>query len=709
MGNPIAVIGYDGTGQNVVRYEYDKGSRLTKMITGLSSYEMTADGAVTQYEYDILGRKIKETDPMGQSVSYEYDRNGNIVRYTYDGFGRQTSQTDQAGNKFSYQYDINANLTGYTFAYSGGKDSTAYSYDPANRVTKVSGGNTSATYTYDPNGNVTTITRGTNNITQFTYNKANLPTNQTNQVGTATYNLYSYQYSVDGNKIKESDSGLTGSWENQYTYDGMNRLTRETGNGADIRYSYDKFGNRTLMSVTGAETYTTSYTYDKNNRLLQESKQAQTGTESTRYYYDPNGNQTCQQILAFGNAADGQLSSELLPAGSEQASGVSVYEYDLFNQLTKVVQGQKQISYTYQVDGLRQSKTVNDERTTFAWNGSDMIKEWKADGAKNTYLYGIDGIVSKNNDYYLKNAHGDVSMLVNPNAAILSRYQYDAFGNQKQASESDTNPFRYAGEYFDDDSGMTYLRARYYQPGTGRFISEDSAKDGMNWYSYCAGNPINFKDPTGLQMDGDSQYSELKQAMLRYLGTAWEKANEQWKKDKIHEIADNLRKFDENSFNRLIYMNDSDGAQAQGHAGILLLNSAGEGLLFSFYPTTEELPDVLSVDAEMRFDVLSSDRVNNLLYGDGKVGKVAASDGDIISSENYNRFVYFDISNGAGYNMFNEGAWLFNNPGTYNLLGRQCDNIANQIMTTGGYGYSVQWRPNETYNYLAKKNTSWSL
>ena len=101
---------------------------------------------------------------------------------------------------------------------------------------------------------------------------------------------------------------------NRYSIDGMNRLTREYGNGADIRYSYDKFGNRTLMSVTGAETYTTSYTYDKNNRLLQESKQAQTGTESMRYYYDPNGNQTCQQILAFGSAADGQLSSELLPA-----------------------------------------------------------------------------------------------------------------------------------------------------------------------------------------------------------------------------------------------------------------------------------------------------------------------------------------------------------------------------------------------------------
>jgi YD repeat-containing protein len=118
MGNPIAVIGYDGTGQNVVRYEYDKGSRLTKMITGLSSYEMTADGAVTQYEYDILGRKIKETDPIGQTVSYEYDRNGNIVRYTdrngtvtetsYHDFGSPKQITAKNGavtQEKGYQYD----------------------------------------------------------------------------------------------------------------------------------------------------------------------------------------------------------------------------------------------------------------------------------------------------------------------------------------------------------------------------------------------------------------------------------------------------------------------------------------------------------------------------------------------------------------------------------------------------------------------------
>ena len=62
----------------------------------------------------------------------------------------------------------------------------------------------------------------------------------------------------------------------------------------------------------------------------------------------------------------------------------------------------------------------------------------------------------------------------------------------------DDNPFRYAGEYFDEETGLIYLRNRYYDPETGRFISEDPAKDGLNWYAYCGNNPVNFVDPWGL-------------------------------------------------------------------------------------------------------------------------------------------------------------------------------------------------------------------
>ena len=82
----------------------------------------------------------------------------------------------------------------------------------------------------------------------------------------------------------------------------------------------------------------------------------------------------------------------------------------------------------------------------------------------------------------------------------MQNYYYSPFGELWQGErESDTNPFRYAGEYLDKETGNIYLRARYYDPSIGRFISEDPIKDGTNWYVYCSNNPIAFVDPTGLR------------------------------------------------------------------------------------------------------------------------------------------------------------------------------------------------------------------
>ena len=64
--------------------------------------------------------------------------------------------------------------------------------------------------------------------------------------------------------------------------------------------------------------------------------------------------------------------------------------------------------------------------------------------------------------------------------------------------KADTNPFRYCGEYFDEETGFVYLRARYYSPDTGRFVSENPIKDGNNWYVYCGNNPLCFLDSTGM-------------------------------------------------------------------------------------------------------------------------------------------------------------------------------------------------------------------
>ena len=211
-------------------------------------------------------------------------------------------------------------------------------------------------------------------------------------------------------------------------------------------------------------------------------------------------------------------------------------------------------TYTYGADGLRTSKTVNGTKTTYIWSGGNIVAE--ITGSKYTvYLYGLNrisrGIIGtkyaksgtaydRYHELYLYDGHGNVVQTADEgitdymNAVhygtygnvvpemdingddridlsdlmhflnhypIINSYHYDAFGNQlDENTPSNTNPFRYCGEYWDKETGDIYLRARYYNPTAGRFTTVDPAMDGVNWYVYCKGNPISFVDPWGLKI-----------------------------------------------------------------------------------------------------------------------------------------------------------------------------------------------------------------
>ena len=100
--------------------------------------------------------------------------------------------------------------------------------------------------------------------------------------------------------------------------------------------------------------------------------------------------------------------------------------------------------------------------------------------------------------YYVNNAHGDVTALVDGRGDVVNRYRYDAFGNTVEAVEKVHNRFRYAGEQFDPVTGQYYLRARFYNPVIGRFTQEDTYRgDGLNLYAYVQNNPVKYVDPSG--------------------------------------------------------------------------------------------------------------------------------------------------------------------------------------------------------------------
>lgn len=143
---------------------------------------------------------------------------------------------------------------------------------------------------------------------------------------------------------------------------------------------------------------------------------------------------------------------------------------------------------------------------------------------KNKFFYGIGLLKSQNHGWYLHDAHGDVVQLSDSTGAVTQEYSYDAFGNERDVSTTDTNPFRYCGEYLDLSSGTYYLRARYYDPTIGRFLSEDThwnlsnsiygddplmlnkytkvpdiaaITQRSNLYVYCGNNPIIYVDSDG--------------------------------------------------------------------------------------------------------------------------------------------------------------------------------------------------------------------
>ena len=206
--------------------------------------------------------------------------------------------------------------------------------------------------------------------------------------------------------------------------------------------------------------------------------------------------------------------------------------------------------YSYDGTSARVGKrtgTVSSEETetTKYYNmGTTVLNEVSSNDGNTTNLIGA-GIEARmsvtgssiTSAYFLqKNAHGDVTAAISGTERAAT-YDYDAFGNTLVEEGEINNPIRYSGEYLDEETGLIYLRARYYDPSVGRFISEDPARDGMNWYAYCGNSPVMMVDPLGL--DHYIYYSKDQAAAAQ-------------------QYANDLRKTDPNTPIHMIDVKDED-------------------------------------------------------------------------------------------------------------------------------------------------------
>ena len=264
----------------------------------------------------------------------------------------------------------------------------------------------------------------------------------------------------------------------------------------------------------GEGTYSeTNYEYNRNNELVKEEKITGVDPVSTTWYtYDARGNVLSSTADEYSNAeagvAEGITGAVL---GESETSETAMYGYDVFGRMEQIVKGEQQIRYGYNADGQRTLKDADGTVSWYVWDGENIATELEIGREAVYYQRGIGLIAAESgngSEYYLKNGHGDVTGVYSTQTNSLKKsYAYDPFGsivNPENINEilpedpNDTNPYRYAGEYYDRETGNYYLRARYYAPSYGRFTQIDPIRDGTNWYIYCDNDPVNRVDPSGL-------------------------------------------------------------------------------------------------------------------------------------------------------------------------------------------------------------------
>jgi fibro-slime domain-containing protein/RHS repeat-associated protein len=541
------------------RYEYDALGRLKAVVDALGQRtvyayneqgnlltQTDANGNVTRYEYDRLGRRVATVLPLGEQSTFEYDAVGRLIKttdfnsdvttYRYDERDRLVFK-DLPGTEFDETHTYKAN--GLKETVIDGRGTTAYSYDERNRLSqRIDPDGRTIAYSYDVAGNRTTveIPSGTTAYTFDAQNRLKSVTDPEGGVTTYTYNpvgnleltqfpngtvetreydnlnrlfyietrgpsgiIVSYRYTLDktGNRtaVVEQDGRRV-----EYSYDTLYRLTQETiydpgatAPSRTIAYIYDAVGNRLSRNDSGEGS--TLYTYDDNDRLLTSTLN---GTVTT-YTYDNNGNTTSK-------ATDGTTIT---------------YQWNADNRLISADtngDGAIDVVNRYDENGIRVSQTVNGEETRFLIDANrdyaQVLEEYTSSGViRVSYVYGND-LISQNRggeqSFYHVDGLGSTMALSDQIGLIIDKYVYDSFGLTFRKNGDINNLYLFAGEQADLNTGLDYLRARYFNKSNGRFISRDTFEGfskqpiTLNKYLYGNTNPINFVDPSGNITIGDA-------------------------------------------------------------------------------------------------------------------------------------------------------------------------------------------------------------
>ena len=494
----------DGT---TYHYDYSSDNALTRQ------YAMDGSGITEQYsyQYDSLGRLIHSRQSTADGSLIQ------VTQHMYDNANRLTSQSWQFGTGLYHQQ----------YSYTGVKadGATDGSVD----------GTISAITTTVPGRSAITSTYGYNTLRQLT--------SKTVKQGDTGVYTRSYAYdriAVDsGNRMgtRLASTGYTfgsSSRSFTYTYDDAGNITKIVTEGTSVpkaaaskEYGYDAQGQ--LVSEKNGSGTTFGYTYDTAGNIRSITKD---GTVTKSFgYTNPSWPDLLTSVTANGTTKDvlyeGQSQTSDLPASGNPITYYNGKDYTFTwtkgRQLASATVDGKQVSYTYDMSGVRTSKTVNG--TTYNYttlSGKVMRQQWGNKSLEFIYDDGNQPFAMIYNDgststlyYYVLNAQGHVIALLNANGTLAASYNYGAWGNYsvhgadgKKTTDATfighINPLRYRGYYYDRETRLYYLQSRYYDFANCRFINADTFATtdangflSANMFAYCENNPVNGCDPSG--------------------------------------------------------------------------------------------------------------------------------------------------------------------------------------------------------------------
>ena len=481
-----------------IAYMYDRlGNCISVSGTDYNTAQPTS--LFQMFEYNMAGQR-----------TYAYDsQSGSETYYTYDALGNLITEQCDGAIK-SYTYNNLQQVDSFTLKINGVvKQSRTYTYDDLGRLSELLQDATKINYTYDENGNLltrlnTNVNNNATHLTTYTYTGGNKI--KTVNVNNAAYSTV-YQYYTNGNLYAETSYNTndpdysTFNTYHIYQYDLLNRLTvdRDAADDTYTYYTYDNYDNPTRIKTFSFNGTYKNVPFKEETRSYNSANQIQSrgiwqydeDTSSVgnlnvisevqeTYYYDDYMNRTAKTAYVIEGPGGGvDYTDERYTY--DALSRLSLYECDSNK-------GNKSTAYYYDADSVLTSIGG----TNLYWN-NDYVTYEQTGSAATSYVIGlgVEGVSGTNDTVYNIDGKGDVHKVG------ASAIDYDAYG---RTEDTITESYGYRGYFLDKNSGMYLLGSRFYDAESMQFTQPDSYhwdNYAMNLFGYCAGDPINYTDPSG--------------------------------------------------------------------------------------------------------------------------------------------------------------------------------------------------------------------